>query len=270
MKNNTTSRNIFTALLMLGGLAFTAGSGCMNSGTDGNQEARPSITAKHISRALNLDGKMSDPVWAKASAYSLMLPQMIYAHQPESMRKTLGTRLWEKGEIKLLWSDEYLYIGGRFEDSDIVADGKDDQTLHCNTGDLIEVFLKPETDTYYWEIYGTPHEKKTCIFYPGRGRHLVPGCFDADYSAIIVKTSLDGTFNHWKDKDKSWTVELAIPIKKLTEHGAKFDSSAKWTILVSRYNYSRYLPWKELSAYPLLSSPNYHLNEEYARLVLER
>ena len=234
------------------------------------QEVRPVMTAKYISRTLKIDGKMSDPAWAEASAYSLELPLKIYANQPESMQKVLGTELREKGEVKLLWNDEYLYVAARFEDSDVVADGKEDQTLHCNTGDLIEVFLKPETDTYYWEIYGTPNEKKTCIFYPGRGRHFLPSDFDASPSDIIVKTSIDGTFNNWKDKDKSWTVELAIPIKKLTEYGAKFDDSAKWTILVSRYNYSRYLTWKELSAFPLLSNANYHLNEEYARLNLQK
>jgi hypothetical protein len=240
------------------------------AGTLQSQDTRPAIVAKHISRPLNMDGKMSDPAWAQATAYSLELPLKIYSTQPESMQKTLGAALKEKGSVKLLWNDEYLFVGGSFEDSDVVAESKEDQTIHCTTGDLIEVFLKPETDTYYWEIYGTPHNKKTCIFYPGRGRHFLPSDLEYNYSDIIVKASVDGTLNNWRDKDAGWTVEVAIPVKKLTEFGAKFDNSSKWTILVARYNYSRYLPLKELSAFPILSNVYFHLIEEYARLNLEK
>lgn len=240
------------------------------AGTLQSQDTRPVIIAKHISRPLNMDGKMSDPAWAQAPVYSLELPLKIYSNQPESMQKLLGTVLKEKGSVKLLWNDEYLFVGARFEDSDVVADGKKDQTIHCTTGDLIEVFLKPEIDTYYWEIYGTPYNKKTCIFYPGRGRHFLPSDLEYNCSDIIVKTSIDGTFNNWKDRDVGWTVELAIPVKMLTEFGAKFDNSTKWTILVARYNYSRYLPLKELSAFPLISNANFHISEEYARLNLEK
>ena len=42
---------------------------------------------------------------------------------------------------------------------------------------------------------------------------------------------------------------MAIPIKELTVHGAKFDNSANWTILLARYNYS---------AYSQLSNVNWH------------
>lgn len=233
------------------------------------QEVRPIVTAKYISHPLKMNGKMSDHAWIQAKAYSLELPLKAYSNQPESIQKTVGLVLREKGSVKLLWSKEYLYIGAYFEDSDVVADGKEDQTLHCNSGDLIEVFLKPETDTYYWEIYGTPHEKKTVIFYPGRGRHFLPSNMESDNSEIIVKTSINGTLNNWKDKDKSWTVEFAIPIKMLTAHGADFDKSSQWTIMVARYNYSRYLPLKELCSFPLLSNSNFHLHEEYAHLNME-
>jgi hypothetical protein len=36
---------------------------------------------------------------------------------------------------------------------------------------------------------------------------------------------------------------------------------------VSRYNYSRYLPAKELTMCPVLPQTNYHLRQSYARLV---
>ena len=234
----------------------------------GNTENRQMMSAKYAGK-LNMDGKLSDTAWATAQEYSFELPLNSYAKEPESLRKTLGSELREKGIAKLLWNEEYLYVGAKMEDSDVVAEGKADQTHLYTMGDLVEVFLKPENETYYWEIYGAPNNRKTAFFFPGRGRLFVPSC--AEYSMDVkVAAHVDGTLNNWHDRDKGWSVEIAIPVKSLTAFGAKFDNSAKWTILVSRYNYSRYLPMKELSSAPRLSALNFHLLEDYASLVLEK
>lgn len=230
-------------------------------------KTRAVMVAKYAN-SLKLDGRVSGPEWAETAGYDFELPLGIYAKEPESMRKTLGDQLREKGSVKLLWNEEYLYVGAVMDDSDVVAEGKADQTHLYQMGDLVEVFLKPENETYYWEIYGAPNRMKTAFFFPGRGRLFVPGC--AEYMMDLkVHSHIDGTLNNWHDKDKGWSVEIAIPLKSLTEFGAKFDNSTNWTILVSRYNYSRYLPLKELSSAPRLSAPNFHLLEDYASLVLE-
>ncbi len=47
-----------------------------------------------------------------------------------------------------------------------VAEGKEDQLHHYQMGDLVELFLKPEDYTWYWELYATPIGKKTNFWFP--------------------------------------------------------------------------------------------------------
>ncbi|MFA6177164.1 MAG: carbohydrate-binding family 9-like protein [Phycisphaerae bacterium] len=230
----------------------------------------PVMKAKHVEN-LKMDGKLSDPAWKNASEYQLELAKNVYAKSPDNIRKTLGDTLREKGSVKLLWNEKYLYVGVKMEDSDVVAEGKGDQTHLYLAGDLVEVFLKPASDTYYWEIYSAPNNMKSIFFFPSRGRIMFPFCekyqMPVDFKVVAA---VDGTLNNWHDKDKGWSVEIAIPISMLQEQGAKFDSSTEWTILVARYNYSKYLPMKETSSAPRLSVPDNHMYEDYAKLVLEK
>ena len=83
---------------------------------------------------------------------------------------------------------------------------------------------------------------------------------------LIVGAQVQGTLNQWEDKDASWTGEFAVPVQDLTARGESFGPGSQWTILVSRYNYGRYLSWQELSMTPQISRTSYHLLEDYAVL----
>lgn len=228
------------------------------------------MVAKYVDRPVKMDGLMGDPAWSGATAYSLELANGAYDRLPQAMKESIGSTLREKGWVKLLWDKDFLYVGASLDDSDIVAEGKADQSHLYGFGDVLEVFLKPSKETYYWEFYGDPKQLKTCFFYPGRGHLWLPSCSEGKPD-FTVNTSIDGTLNDWHDKDKGWTVEIAIPAKTLTQFGAHFDNATKWTILISRYNYSRYLPVKENSSTPQLScsNANNHTYEDYAKLCLE-
>ncbi len=228
------------------------------------------VIAKYTSASVTLDGKLDEGAWAQAPAYSLRLPFKSYSALPESMQKNIGDNLREQCKVKLLWDDNYLYVGGIFEDSDVMQEGKEDQAHLYSTGDLLEVFLKPAKENYYWEIYGAPSNKRTWFFFPSRGRATFPACASYLPESFKVAATVDGTLNNWQDKDKSWTIEMAIPIKELTAYGANFGNSANWTILLARYNYSVYLQKPELTALPQLSNVNWHIYEEYAKLRMEK
>lgn len=231
--------------------------------------ARQTVVAK-FAESVKLDGKMGDPAWAKAPAYQFSLPETIYDRTPEHLKRRLGKDIVEKGSVKFLWNGDYLYVGAKLDELDVVNEGKEDQTHLFLLGDLIEVFLKPEHETYYWEIYGAANGRKTCYFFPSRARTMFPPCAEYSCPDLQVSATVDGTLNDWTDKDKGWCVEIAIPVKNLTSLGAKFDNSAEWTVLIGRYNYSRYLLVKENSSIPHISATDFHLHEDYARLVLEK
>lgn len=217
------------------------------------------IIARYTKTPIKMDGRLDDPAWKDAPAYPMCLANQNL--QPAEPR--------EGGKVRFLWNEEYLYIGADFTDSDVVAEGKNDQEHHYRTGDLLEVFLKPDNETWYWELYATPHNKKTTFFFPGRGRLGLPSM--EEYRCDLkVAAYVDGTLNNWEDRDKGWTAEMAVPVKALTARGEKFGPEANWRVLIGRYNYSRYLPAVEHSACPQLRVSNFHNYEEYGYLTLEK
>ncbi|MFA7231428.1 MAG: carbohydrate-binding family 9-like protein [Victivallaceae bacterium] len=243
------------------------GAGC--STFDGKKgEKRTQIVAKYTAKPVTLDGTLNDKAWATAPAYQLEVSDTAYDNLPEKTRKIVGTKLREPGEFKLLWDKDYLYIGIKYTDSEVIAEGEKDQMHHYTLGDVAEVFIKPENETYYWELYVTPTRKKTAFFIPGRGTRISED--PKQIMDIKVAASVQGTLNNWQDKDQSWTGVMAIPIKGLEKYGAKFGQGQKWTVFVARYNYSRYLPVKELSAFPHQEKTNYHTLEDYGQLILEK
>jgi hypothetical protein len=220
----------------------------------------PVMVAKYTPTPIKLDGSLDDPAWKNACVYTMYLPADV-------KEKCLA----ENGEVRLAWDDQYLYIGVKYYDSDIIAEGRQDQLMHFELGDLCEVFVKNDHFTWYWELYGTPLGYKTNLFFPGSGHCGLPSA--KNYKCgLKVAAQVKGTVNNWKDKDDYFTVELAMPIKDLTALGGSFGPGEPWRILVARYNYSRYIDMRgpELSSSPKLAETNYHLLKGYARLCLEK
>lgn len=249
--------------LFLGGLFFGSGGCSGRKSVSGKPpEDLPTMVATYTPTPVVIDGKLDDPIWSKTPVYPLNL---------SADKVSQGLTLEEAGEVRLAWDDRYFYVAARFHDSDVVAEGKTDQLHHYKLGDLCELFLKPADQTWYWELYGTPAGRKTAFWFPGRGRLGLPSM--EDYTCgLTVAAEVQGTLNDWRDRDEGWTVEIAMPIKDLTARGETFGPGADWRILVSRYNYSRYLTTQgpELSMTPQLTVSSYHLIEEYARLCLEK
>lgn len=224
--------------------------------------------ATRVSGSIVLDGKLDEPDWTKARAYELMPGGETYDKLPEAMKATVGRDLREKGECRLLWDKDNLYVAASFVDSDLYAYGKEDHQHHYAMGDVFEVFIKPVDESYYWELYVTPLGHKTAFFFPGRGARIGVA-MALEPIDIKVAAHVDGSVNNWHDRDRVWTAEMAIPRKELEKYGAKFGPGTKWLIFLARYNYSRYLPVTELSSYPAQAQvPNFHIHEEYASLKL--
>ena len=258
MTRKVHGKRTLVALVVLGAVILAAG--C--DAPPAEQVFVPeTLTAAFTKTPVKIDGVLDDEAWKTATVYRLSLGKDRAAVD--------DAVLVEAGEARLAWDDTHFYVAIMFHDSDVVAEGKEDQLHHYKLGDLVELFLKPDDQTWYWELYATPAGKKTSFWFPGRGRLGVPSGFEYQ-CGLRVAATCKGTLNNWQDKDTSWTAEMAMPIKDLTARGEKFAPGAKWRILVSRYNYSRYLSHSELSMTPQLSKTNYHLYEEYGALELTK
>lgn len=206
------------------------------------------------------DGKLSSPEWEKAEVWEMTMP--------EQKVKEYGCSLREKGYVRMLYSPSCLYVGVDLEDSDVVNTGKEDGTALYKMGDTVELFFKPLEETYYWELYGTPHELKSTLFYPSCSYVDMIGTeeYKADFQ---VKTFVDGKMNDWKSVDKGWKIEFKLPLRVFEEYGAKFASGNQWQFLVGRQNFSRNLPYKEISTFPPIHFCHFHMLEQYGILIPE-
>ena len=78
-------------------------------------------------------------------------------------------------------------------------------------------------------------------------------------SAVFVK----GKINNPTVEDEYWQLQLAVPFKDLIlkDGKAKPDFGDKWTFMLSRYDYSIYLPDEgvELSATNVLDKVAFHV-----------
>ncbi len=216
-----------------------------------------------------MDAKMPGNDWQKAVSYPLELVNVQNENWTEEKIRNVGNFLREKGSVRLLWNREALYVGVSMEDSDVFNDGKEDQTHLYTMGDTVEVFIKPENQNYYWELYGTPNRLRSVFFYPSRGRLFVPSVTHCSVD-ISLDVWIDGVLNDWQKRDRGWNLLMKIPVAMLEKYGCPFRNRENWTLFVGRQNYSAYLPLRELSSYPPLpkQKQDFHLYENYARLRL--
>jgi hypothetical protein len=210
-------------------------------------------------------GGLDEAVWSRAKP----IPFELVASPSE--RRRIG-KLEGNGSVRLLHDDKNLYIAFAFEDADVVDLSKEDDQELCTLSDVAEVFLKPLDDTWYWEFHVTPKGRVSTYWWPGRGRLGLVGTQPHVKPRFIqVATWTQGTINNDHDRDQGWTALVAIPFAKLDRYGPPKDPHSRWTILLSRYDYSRYRmkgTGPELSAASALSEPNFHLVDEYPRLHL--
>lgn len=243
------------------GLYFV--SGCAQSSVSNNEG--PSLSVMHAAYSaepINLDGHHDENVWQAAPIYTL---------GKSRDQQGADAIVNDQGYVQLAHDNDYLYVAIRFEDCDVVAEGDQDQLHHYELGDIAEVFLKPTRESWYWEMYVTPLSHKTIFFYPSRGRLGLPSSFDPPEAdkGLRVAAQVQGTCNDWRDRDITWTGEMAISKAKLSAMGVPLNSEESWTIFIGRYNYSRYLDARQLTMYPRLRKTDYHQYDEYASLVFD-
>ena len=255
--------NVNLTVILLLTICFIGCTG-VNAAVKNSVKKSDGSNVMRVARAqspINVDGKLDEIVWKKAQVYKLYRA---------ANRARSGKKVAQPGEVRLSYDKDYFYVGVTFYDLDIIGEGKEDQLKHYKFGDICELILTPENETWYWEMYATPAGKKSCFFIPGTARVGLPSMMEYK-SELKVGSKVNGTLNDWRDKDISWSAEMAMPIKELTAHGEKFGDEGGWRILVARYNFGRYLKTEsaELSMTPQLSVENFHLLPEFAVLRFE-
>ena len=202
-----------------------------------------SIVAIYVNHGFSLDAAHAAEEWTSASPIAFCSDWQGKNSDPG--RET---------EVRALWSQQHLYLRFEcryrelfmFEDSD--PSGRRD---HLWDRDVAEAFLQPDPsrERFYREFEVSPNGMWVDLdIFPG-GR--------ADLQSGLQRTVV------LDEKSRTWTAELAIPIKSLTRN---FDPSAIW-----RANFYRVEGTKEPRAYLAWQpthtpQPNFHVPKAFGTL----
>ncbi|WP_324677379.1 carbohydrate-binding family 9-like protein [Hymenobacter sp. GOD-10R] len=181
---------------------------------------------QHTSQPLAMDGNLQESDWQKA-AWTSNFVDIEGAAKP---LPTFQTR------VKMLWNDSTLFIAATMQEPQIWATQTHHDDIIYKDNDF-EVFIDPDDNTHqYFEIEVNALNKIFDLFLPKPYRNKGDALIGWDVAGLQSGVSIDGTLNQPQDQDKSWTVEMAIPLKAL-RMGFPFQAPTEGTLW--RINFSR-------------------------------
>lgn len=205
---------------------------------------------------ITIDGRLDEPDWKTAN--KAVLVRFSCAKPRET---AIG---------KLLYDDKYLYWAGEMQDSDVccVSKGNDPETPFTEE-DVFELYVKPDSKDPkywpygYWELHVTPSGAYRDLFFARRDAGPT-GRWLAYNSGMVGAALVNGTLNHWEDRDKGWTAEARIPLTAFKEIARKPVPGDRWKFMFGRYNYSVYFgDGLEFSQTATMTADSYHHYEDW-------
>ena len=218
--------------------------------------AQPPVPRYEVKRAavpIVIDGKLDDKSWESASpAVSL---QFLWDNQTGAKQKT---------SVRLLWDDQYLYVGYDCEDADITAQflERDDPTYR---DDAVEIFINPrpaQTGLYFGLEMNARAVLYDYLMYDSRFAFK-----RFNMQGVKVASFLRGTLNASGDEDHGWSLEVAIPWINFEEFSPRPAPGTVWKANLNRWDGVE--PNRRMSIWsdPLQPQPRPHVPARFGELV---
>jgi hypothetical protein len=171
------------------------------------QEIVPRTTVFRTVGNITIDGALTEESWLKAAPLSAFV-------------LTDGSGMPKNATgAKLLWDSTMLYIGFECADTDIVGRmrNRDDRLWE---EEVVEVFFAPDATPEvhgYTELEISP-ANTVLDLYVRRVQGVMPVALPYHVYNLAVRSAvqLRGTLNDSTDRDTSWTVEIALPLRDIS------------------------------------------------------
>jgi alpha-galactosidase len=204
------------------------------------------VVASRLTREISLDARHPAADWQRATPATFCTDWQ--GSNADPARQT---------EVRVLWTSKTLYLRFEcryrelfvFDDSD--PSGRRD---HLWDRDVAEAFLQPDPSRtrYYREFEIAPNGMWIDL-------DIFPGGLSDLRSGLVRSVWRDGA-------KRTWSAELAIPMKSLTE---SFDPAAIWRVNFYRVEGSReprfYSAWRATGT----PQANFHVPEAFGKLRFE-
>jgi cellulose/xylan binding protein with CBM9 domain len=208
-------------------LASCAASQPSPSATPGLVVAPLSYAAHHASGPVTVDGRLTEPAWRDA-AWTTDFVDIEGALRPRPRFRT---------RVKMLWDDQYWYVAAELTEPDLWATIRERDAVIFRDNDF-EIFVDPSGTAHrYFEIEMNQLATVWDLFLPkpySEGGHAVN---EWNISGLKIAVALNGTINHPGDRDRGWTVELAIPWAAFADSGHNVvppHTGSQWRLNFSR------------------------------------
>jgi len=153
------------------------------------------------------DGRLNKPFWEQAETAS-DFRDIEGDKKPRPLKKT---------EVRMLWDDDYLYIGAKLWENEIWAtvNGRDEIIFADND---FEVFLAPKPSTHrYYEIELNALGSVWDLMMDKPARDLANRITGWDIRGLKSAVYIDGELNNPAADNRYWSVEMLIPWLPLRE-----------------------------------------------------
>ena len=213
----------------------------------------PTYQVQRATRPIVVDGKLDDAAWSAAGTIEFQFP---WSAQTGAKQKTIA---------RVLWDDNYFYAGYDCEDTDIVAHytERDDPTYK---DDAVEIFINPDpSQTFY---YGMEMNARATLY---DYLYIFPKMLlkRINFSGVQLATNIRGTLNQTGDRDRGWSLEVAIPWANFEELAKKLppEPGSIWTANLNRWDGTE--PNRRLSLWsdPGMKTPTPHNPDRFGKLV---
>jgi hypothetical protein len=223
----------------------------------------PRIYEVHrAAKAIDIDGKLDEKAW-KQTAWTESFVDIEGSTKPLPRFRT---------RAKMLWDDQYLYIAAELEEPDVKASLTKHDSVIFHDNDF-EVFLKPlpkEEGYFEFEMNALNTGWDLYLNKPYR----MGGKADNSWEMDGLKTAVfvQGTLNHASDKDKGWTLEIAIPWTafSLRQPVPKPEVGTEWRINFSRVEWKAGQPKEDNWVWSPQGVVNMHVPERWGYLHFKK
>jgi hypothetical protein len=149
-----------------------------------------------------IDGVLNEPSWKRA----------VTTGRFTTWNDKVSAKV--ETQARVLWDDGKLYIAFECEDPDIAATMKERDGKLWEEHEICEVFIDPgSTGRTYYEFGITPLNTVDDLIIADFGApRSLAGQMCWDCKGMVTAVKVDGTLNNPSDKDRGWTVEMAMPI----------------------------------------------------------
>ncbi len=225
------ARHVLAAALLLVALAATA--------VPPDKVPEPKVgfapfeyVCRRTAGPIKVDGRLDEPSWTNAD-WTEVFGDIEGRSRPAPRFRT---------RAQMLWDDHSFYIGAYLEEPHLWATLTERDAIIFQDNDF-EVFIDPDGDTHdYYELEMNALNTVWDLLLVKPYRDGGPAVHSWDIQGLRTAVHLMGTLNDPSDRDKAWTVEIAIPFAVLKEcipgKPERPVPGEQWRVNFSRVEYS--------------------------------